>query len=132
MRPPLPPVPPDATAYAVTPPESPAAPAQPVLESRASLRQPRESVASLQALAAVLPGLRWLIGLLIASIIIAALYFGRDILIPLALRGVAYKPIGASALLLRNILIYGVGGLIAPFIGIKLIDMVVGLFFYLK
>lgn len=51
------------------------------------------------------------------------------ILIPLALRGVAYKPIGASALLLRNILIYGVGGLIAPFIGIKLIDMAVGLFF---
>ena len=45
------------------------------------------------------------------------------------MRGVAYKPIGASALLLRNILIYGVGGLIAPFIGIKLIDMAVGLFF---
>ncbi|MBP9942009.1 MAG: AI-2E family transporter, partial [Comamonas sp.] len=84
-RSPLSPVPPGATADAVTPSESPAAPAQPVLESRASLRQPRESVASLQALAAVLPGLRWLIGLLIASIIIAALYFGRDILIPLAL-----------------------------------------------
>ncbi len=84
-RSPSPPVPPGVTADAATPPESPAAPAQPVLESRASLRQPRESVASLQALAAVLPGLRWLIGLLIASIIIAALYFGRDILIPLAL-----------------------------------------------
>nr|WP_246254280.1 AI-2E family transporter [Comamonas jiangduensis] len=84
-RSPLSPVLPGATADAVTPPESPAAPAQPVLESRASLRQPRESVASLQAVAAVLPGLRWLIGLLIASIIIAALYFGRDILIPLAL-----------------------------------------------
>jgi len=50
------------------------------------------------------------------------------ILIPLALRGVTYKPIGASALLRRNLLIYGVGGVIAPFIGIKLIDMVVGLF----
>ena len=51
------------------------------------------------------------------------------ILIPLALRGVAYKPIGASALLRRNLLIYGVGGLIAPFVGIKLIDLIVGLFF---
>ena len=50
------------------------------------------------------------------------------ILIPLALKGVSYKPIGASALLRRNLLIYGVGGVIAPFIGIKLIDMVVGLF----
>ena len=51
------------------------------------------------------------------------------ILIPLALRGVQYKPIGASALLRRNLLIYGVGGVIAPFVGIKLIDLVVGLFF---
>ena len=64
--------------------------------------------------------------------ILSAIIFNAIIipnLIPLALRGVAYKPIGASALLLRNILIYGVGGLIAPFIGIKLIDMAVGLFF---
>ncbi|HRN24173.1 MAG TPA: potassium-transporting ATPase subunit KdpB [Akkermansia muciniphila] len=64
--------------------------------------------------------------------ILSAIIFNAiiiPILIPLALRGVAYKPIGASSLLLRNILIYGVGGLIAPFIGIKLIDMVVGLFF---
>ena len=44
-------------------------------------------------------------------------------LIPLAMRGVAYKPIGASAILQRNLFIYGVGGIIAPFIGIKLIDM---------
>ena len=44
-------------------------------------------------------------------------------LIPLALRGVRYKPMSAEALLRRNLLIYGVGGLIAPFIGIKLIDM---------
>jgi K+-transporting ATPase ATPase B chain len=46
-------------------------------------------------------------------------------LIPLALRGVEYKPIGASALLRRNLMIYGVGGVIAPFIGIKLIDLIV-------
>ena len=45
-------------------------------------------------------------------------------LIPLALRGVAYRPLGAAKLLRRNLLIYGVGGLIAPFIGIKLIDMI--------
>lgn len=51
------------------------------------------------------------------------------LLIPLALRGVAYKPIGASALLRRNLLIYGLGGVVVPFIGIKLIDMVVALFF---
>ncbi len=66
------------------------------------------------------------------SAILSAIIFNAiiiPILIPLALRGVAYKPIGASALLLRNILIYGVGCLIAPFIGIKLIDMAVGLFF---
>ncbi len=47
------------------------------------------------------------------------------LLIPLSLRGVRYRPIGASALLRRNLWIYGLGGLIAPFIGIKLIDLVV-------
>ena len=46
------------------------------------------------------------------------------LLIPLALRGVKYRPIGASALLRENLLIYGVGGLIAPFIGIKVIDLI--------
>ena len=46
-------------------------------------------------------------------------------LIPLALRGVRYRPIGATALLRRNILIYGLGGLITPFIGIKLVDLIV-------
>jgi K+-transporting ATPase ATPase B chain len=46
-------------------------------------------------------------------------------LIPLALKGVTYRPIGAAALLRRNLLIYGLGGIIAPFIGIKLIDFVV-------
>ena len=58
------------------------------------------------------------------SAILSAIIFNAiiiPILIPLALRGVAYKPIGASALLRRNLLIYGVGGLIAPFVGIKLI-----------
>ena len=66
------------------------------------------------------------------SAILSAIIFNAiiiPILIPLALMHPKYKPIGASALLLRNILIYGVGGLIAPFIGIKLIDMAVGLFF---
>lgn len=66
------------------------------------------------------------------SAILSAVIFNAviiPILIPLALRGVAYKPIGASALLRRNLLIYGLGGVVAPFIGIKLIDMVVSLFF---
>ena len=65
------------------------------------------------------------------SAILIAIIFNAiiiPILIPLALRGVAYKPIGASALLRRNLLIYGLGGVIVPFIGIKLIDMIVGLF----
>ena len=49
----------------------------------------------------------------------------RAVLIPLALRGVKYRPLGASAMLSRNLLIYGLGGIIAPFIGIKLIDLVI-------
>jgi len=60
------------------------------------------------------------------SAILSAVIFNAIIiplLIPLALRGVQYKPIGASALLRRNLLIYGLGGIIIPFIGIKLIDM---------
>jgi K+-transporting ATPase ATPase B chain len=66
------------------------------------------------------------------SAIMSAVIFNAIIipmLIPLALKGVEYKPIGASALLRRNLLVYGVGGVIAPFIGIKLIDLVVGLIF---
>ena len=66
------------------------------------------------------------------SAILSAVIFNATIipiLIPLALRGVEYKPIGASALLRRNLLIYGFGGVIVPFIGIKLIDLAVGLFF---
>jgi potassium-transporting ATPase ATP-binding subunit len=65
------------------------------------------------------------------SAILSAVIFNAiiiPILIPLALRGVAYKPIGASALLRRNLLIYGLGGIIVPFIGIKAIDMLLGLF----
>lgn len=65
------------------------------------------------------------------SAILSAVIFNALIipaLIPLALRGVAYKPIGASALLRRNLLIYGVGGIIAPFVGIKLIDLMVSMF----
>ena len=64
--------------------------------------------------------------------ILSAVIFNAIIiplLIPLALRGVKYKPIGASALLRRNLFIYGLGGIIAPFVGIKLIDMLVSLFF---
>lgn len=65
------------------------------------------------------------------SAILSAIIFNAIIiplLIPLALRGVAYKPIGAGALLRRNLLIYGLGGIILPFIGIKAIDMFVSLF----
>lgn len=66
------------------------------------------------------------------SAILSAVIFNAIIiplLIPLALRGVAYKPIGASALLRRNLLIYGFGGVIVPFIGIKLIDLLVSIWF---
>ncbi len=62
------------------------------------------------------------------SAIISAIVFNAIVipaLVPLALRGVKYKPMGATALLKRNLLVYGLGGLIAPFVGIKLIDLVV-------
>ena len=62
------------------------------------------------------------------SAVISAIIFNAiviPLLIPVALRGVQYRPIGASALLRRNLWIYGLGGLIAPFIGIKLIDLIV-------
>ncbi len=64
------------------------------------------------------------------SAILSAVIFNALIiiaLIPLALRGVAYKPMGAALVLRNNLLIYGLGGLIVPFIGIKLIDMVITL-----
>ena len=62
------------------------------------------------------------------SAILSAVIFNALIiiaLIPLALKGVAYKPIGAAALLRRNLLIYGLGGIVVPFIGIKIIDLAV-------
>jgi len=62
------------------------------------------------------------------SAILAAVIFNAVVipfLIPVALKGVAYRPVGASALLRRNLLYYGLGGVIAPFIGIKLIDLAV-------
>ena len=62
------------------------------------------------------------------SAILSAVIFNALIiiaLIPLALKGVAYRPVGAAALLRRNLLVYGLGGLILPFIGIKAIDLVV-------
>ena len=62
------------------------------------------------------------------SAIISAIIFNAlviPLLVPLALRGVRYRPVGATALLRRNVLIYGLGGLIAPFIGIKLVDLVI-------
>ena len=65
------------------------------------------------------------------SAILSAVIFNAliiPLLIPLALRGVTYKPIGASALLRGNLFIYGLGGVIVPFIGIKLIDMFISLF----
>ena len=62
-----------------------------------------------------------------ASAVMSAVIFNALIivaLIPLALKGVKYRAIGAAMLLRRNLLIYGLGGIVAPFIGIKLIDMV--------
>ncbi len=62
------------------------------------------------------------------SAILSAIIFNALIiiaLIPLALRGVKFRPIGAAAILRRNLLIFGVGGLIVPFLGIKLIDLAV-------
>lgn len=66
------------------------------------------------------------------SAILSAVIFNALIipfLIPLALKGVAYKPIGASALLRRNLFIFGLGGILIPFVGIKIIDLTISLFF---
>jgi K+-transporting ATPase ATPase B chain len=62
------------------------------------------------------------------SAILSAIIFNALIiiaLIPLALKGVAYRPIGAAALLRRNLLIYGLGGVVVPFVGIKAIDLLI-------
>jgi potassium-transporting ATPase ATP-binding subunit len=64
------------------------------------------------------------------SAIVSAIVFNAIVipmLVPIALRGVKYRAVGATALLRRNLLIYGVGGLIAPFVGIKLIDLLISL-----
>jgi len=63
------------------------------------------------------------------SAILSAIIFNALVipaLVPLALKGVAYKPMAAGPLLARNLAVYGLGGLIAPFLGIKIIDLVVG------
>ena len=62
------------------------------------------------------------------SAILSAVIFNALIiiaLIPLALRGVRYRPVGAAKLLSRNLVIYGLGGVVAPFIGIKLLDVII-------
>jgi len=59
------------------------------------------------------------------GMIVLALVTFAAMLIPLALRGITYKPLGAAAILRRNLMIYGVGGVILPFIGIKAIDLVI-------
>jgi K+-transporting ATPase ATPase B chain len=64
-----------------------------------------------------------------SSAILSAVIFNALViifLIPLALKGVKYRPVGAATLLRRNLAVYGVGGVIVPFIGIKLIDLVLG------
>ena len=64
------------------------------------------------------------------SAILSAVIFNAIIiilLVPLALKGVRYKPVSANAALSRNLLIFGLGGIIAPFIGIKLIDILINL-----
>jgi K+-transporting ATPase ATPase B chain len=62
------------------------------------------------------------------SAILSAVIFNALIiiaLIPLALRGVKYRPMSAAALLRRNLLIYGLGGIVVPFVGIKMIDVII-------
>ena len=65
--------------------------------------------------AATFAGAAVLLAVLNALVIVA--------LVPLALRGVRYRPVGAAALLRRNLLVYGAGGVVAPFLGIKLVDL---------
>ena len=63
------------------------------------------------------------------SAVLSAVIFNALIipaLIPIALKGVTYRPLGANALLRRNLVIWGLGGVIAPFVGIKAIDLILG------
>jgi K+-transporting ATPase ATPase B chain len=79
----------------------------------------------------VFPGLQTLNVMRLAtpeSAMLSAVIFNALVivaLIPLALRGVRYRPLSAHAMLRRNLLVYGVGGVVVPFVGIKLIDLVV-------
>lgn len=81
----------------------------------------------------VFPGLRVLNVMALHSpntAILSAVIFNALVilaLVPLALRGVPYRPLSAAAMLNRNLLIYGVGGIVAPFLGIKLIDLLLSL-----
>jgi len=68
------------------------------------------------------------LGLGLHTAVISALIFNAMIipfLIPLATKGVAFKPAGTMTIFLRNVLVYGIGGIIVPFVGIKLIDMLI-------
>ena len=81
--------------------------------------------------ATAFPALRSLniLGLDLQTAVLSALIFNAVVipmLIPLAMRGVTFKPSSTMSLFLRNVLIYGVGGVIVPFIGIKLIDLLLG------
>ena len=81
--------------------------------------------------AATIPSLGALnvLGLGLQTAVLSALIFNAlviPLLIPLAMRGVAFKPTDTMTLFLRNLLIYGVGGVIVPFVGIKLIDVLIG------
>jgi K+-transporting ATPase ATPase B chain len=79
-----------------------------------------------EAFASTYPVLQSLNFMHLQSAILSAVIFNALIivaLIPLALKGVPYRPIGAARLLRNNLLIYGLGGLITPFLGIKLLDM---------
>jgi K+-transporting ATPase ATPase B chain len=81
--------------------------------------------------AATIPALRSLniLGLGLQTAVLSALIFNAIIiplLIPLAMRGVTFRPTDTMSLFIRNVLVYGVGGVIVPFIGIKLIDLLIG------
>ena len=85
---------------------------------------PAMFLATFPALAALnVMGLRTPQSAILSAVIFNALIIVA--LVPLALRGIHYRPVGAAALLRRNLLLYGVGGIVVPFIGIKVIDMIV-------
>ena len=85
-------------------------------QEQLALDLPAATLAALDIMRLSSPG-----GAILSAVIFNALIIIA--LVPLALRGVTYRPVGAEALLRRNALIYGLGGLVAPFAGIKLIDL---------